>query len=513
MFSTNNHRFILICFTGAEIVLSFSLEKDQLSGDEFLLLKDLPLEFEDRYGSIPPRIYIRRCYKQLYDITADNMSSRAMEWGITLYTGVPGIGKSLFLIYFIYRFLHDDRFPDKRFVLEFQDSFQEYLLFEPALLEANVFTCSRRAANSIRNKDFLVLCDINKPTEPASRAKWLLIFSSPDPARYKEVMKNGPSFRYTLPTWSEPELTSCDKRVQLWYDNFVRFGGVPRYVLPRSHAADQQLLLLLESAVSQKGGLIITEFFKFGFNTIDLIQNYLLVHINPPPFVSASYSDIDSDFQYDGIPNYSFASDHVFQLLVSKYGTMMLAIFSVVFNVGVATSAYGAVSAGHLFEKVCLWLKPLESQQFTAAALLGRAGSEEFIVPSSRELLPHDWKRASLLRPNIHYLPRISNLESGDSFYLTETSVVGEYLLVVIQITISAEHKVKANGLSEVVKAFQDSSSMCNITQKALVFVVPKHGSLSTEQAIVTQKGKVMAESSIPLYVRDFKQYVYRREI
>jgi hypothetical protein len=273
----------------------------------------------------------------------------------------------------------------------------------------------------------------------------------------------------------------------------------------------------LESAVSQKGGLIIREFSKFGFNTIDLIQNYLLIHINPPLPSSPSSSDIDSDFQYNGMPKYSFASDYVFQLLVSKYDAMMLAKSSDVFNVGVANSAYGAVSAGHLFEKVCLWLKPLESQQFTAAAL-GRAGSdcgekEEFLVPSSRELLPHDWKRASLLRPNIHYLPRISNLESCDSFYLTETSVVGEYLLVVFQITVAATHEVKANGLSEVVKAFQDSSSMCKITQKALVVLIPKHGSLSTEQAIVTQKGEVMAESNILLCVREFKQYVYKREI
>ena len=288
------------------------------------------------------------------------------------------------------------------------------------------------------------MCDINKPVEPASRAKWLLIFSSPNPARYKECMKNAPTFRYTLPTWNEQELTSCDSRVQLWYDNFVHFGGVPRHVLSTNNTAK---LLQLESAGSEKGGPIITEFFKFGLNTMDLIQNYLLIHINPPPLASPSSSDSD-DFQYDGFPIYSFASDFVFQFLVSKYSTMLLAQATDIFNVGVATSTYGSASAGHLFEKVCLWLKPLEGHRFTAAALLGRGAvdgeTKEFVVPSSRELLPHDWKEASLLRPNIHYLPRISNKESGDSFYLTESSSggAGEYLLVVFQITVAEKHEV-----------------------------------------------------------------------
>ena len=494
------------------MVLSFTLQKDQLSGDEFLIIEHLPRKIYRRYGSIPSRVYIRRCYKQLYDITADKMASGSMETGVTLYTGVPGIGKSLFLIYFIYRFLHDDRFPDKRFALEFER--KEYFLFEPTLEADDVFTCSCRDATSIDDDDdFLVLCDIQQPEEPAGRAKWTLIFSSPDRARYKEITKNAPSFRYTLPTWSEQELTSCDNRKQLWYDNFVHFGGVPRHVLPKRNATDDDLqpLQLLESMAGEKGGLIVTEFFKFGFSTLDLIQNYLLIHINPPPPISPSSSG--NDFQYNGLPEYSFASDHVFQLLVAKHEAMMLAQAADVFNVGAAASTYGSASAGHLFEKICLWLKPLEGNRFTAAAL-GSAGGplKRFEVPSSRELLPHDWKEAPLLRPNIHYLPRISNLESGDSFYLVETTAE-EYLLVVFQFTVAAkEHKVKSNGLSVIVKAFQESL-VCNITQKALVFVIPQHGSMATVQAIVTQKGHAITQNNMPLTVRGFQQYVYRRTV
>ena len=57
------------------------------------------------------------------------MHDGSMAMGVTLFTGVPGIGKSLFLVYFIYRYLHDDRFSDKRFALKFDSGVYEY--FKP----------------------------------------------------------------------------------------------------------------------------------------------------------------------------------------------------------------------------------------------------------------------------------------------------------------------------------------------------------------------------------------------
>lgn len=68
---------------------------------------------------------------------------------------------------------------------------------------------------------------------------------------------------------------------------------------------------------------------------------------------------------------------------------------------------------------------------------------------------------------------------------------------------------MKANGLNEIVKAFPELS----ITRKALVFVIPKHGSMNTVQAIVKQNEIVMVEARSPQSVRGFEQYVYRREI
>ena len=175
------------------------------------------------------------------------MLDASLDYCVTLFTGVPGIGKSLFMVYFISRFLTDERFTDKRFALEFTRG--QYLYFRPTGEEGE-FWCSIHEGT--RRKDFLLLCDIDETVGPVSRAKWTYIFSSHDPARYKEITKNSPKRVYILPTWSELELmfVSADKQIGDWYENFVLFGGVPRYIFNPDLTAGARSRLI--QAVDQK---------------------------------------------------------------------------------------------------------------------------------------------------------------------------------------------------------------------------------------------------------------------
>ena len=275
--------------------------------EQQLKIHQLPLSFEDRYGSIPEIIYVRECYRDLYDTASASMLIKQPN-AATLFTGVPGIGKSLFLVYFIYRFLHDARFKDKYFAVEFADT-KEYWCFKPTA-DATEFSCTLESSKFILPKPFLLLCDINTATEPASRAKWTFIFSSPNDNRFKEILKAEPNFEYTMPTWSEQELLLAFGDRRQWYDNFILFGGVPRHVF---HNNSRQRL---ESMMVTKGATVIFNFFGGSFGTLDSIQNDMIVHINPPME--------EGKFVYDGTVVYSFASDKIFQELLAMYGEQIL---------------------------------------------------------------------------------------------------------------------------------------------------------------------------------------------
>ena len=462
---------------------------------QHLIIHQLPKLFLARYGEIPQIIFVRDCYGKLYSIVSDLMSEGLMNYGVTLFTGVPGIGKSLFLVYWIYRFLQDNRFPDKRFALEFESG--TYCYFQPTA-EATLFSCTQKYGNYLESNDFLLLCDITKPMEPFSRAKWTLIFSSPSPLRYKEILKNSPHFKYIMPTWSEQELMFVNIKIDVWYEDFVLFGGVPRYVFQSAPGISARKLL--DRALADKDESIVTEFFKFSFATIDSLQGYMLVHINP------SISD-DGEYDYTDTV-YSFASDFIFQNLMEKHNVAMLAGAVGMFNCGAASETNAAVSAGNLFEKICLWLKPLNGQRIVATSLSG-VGDFDFMVPVERLLLPHNWKTTADLPVNKLNLPRISNLESGDAFCVVGESA-NSFSLVVFQVTVGNSHPVKVKGLCDIWNAFP-SNVKENIKRKVLVFVIPLHGSLDQLQRLITKKGEVA--NVVPHVARDFEQYVYRYQI
>jgi hypothetical protein len=120
------------------VIVGIGPESASVQGLKVDLLPDC---FETRYGNIPPVIYVRECYRSLYDTASASILIKQAS-AATLFTGVPGIGKSLFLVYFIYRFLHDERFEDKCFAVEFEKG--KYELFRPtANLEATEFSCTR----------------------------------------------------------------------------------------------------------------------------------------------------------------------------------------------------------------------------------------------------------------------------------------------------------------------------------------------------------------------------------
>jgi len=476
----------------------------------FLSLEFTSGVFEPRYGDIP-RIYVRQCYEELYDISVANMLDPRNNYMMTLFTGVPGIGKSLFLFYFLYRFTTDLRFKDDPFALEFSQG--RYYYFERTNTSGE-FLLSIRNQDSLSPHKTLVLSDINDIDEPRCRSKWGFIFSSPNPARYKEIIKNSPRYTYTMPTWSEEELEYLDSNKSNWYDIFVRFGGVPRHVM--WNGKDDNPELSLKQAIDDKGGTIASYFFKYGHGNIDLTKSYMLVHVNPERDQSLN------QWMYQGFGVHSFASDYIFQSIIKIELGSMLAQAKNIFNAGVASETFGAVSAGHLFEKVCLWLYPLTGLR-TCITLEGDNTTLTIEIPERDDILAGSIKDYSkkgysgeYLTNNIFYKPRISNLTAGDAFFvITDSSPLTpekNLMLVIIQITVAKMHPVKFHGLEEIYNSFNQEVQN-RVGNVILLFVTPINGRLASKQNLTTKENTSRQEQTIPIALRNIRQYVHEYEL
>lgn len=503
-----------------EVVFSFDLEEVivdsnlhgalvQLKGHH-LIVHELPIIFRQRYGDIPREIFVRECYEDLYRIVTEQITSGFMDYGVTLFTGIPGIGKSLFLVYFLYRFLHDDRFEDKKFALEFTSN--EYVTFEPTA-DSGKFMCSCLSGRQMFGKDFPVFCDISALQQPRARQRWLLIFSGLDPQRFKEVIKNSPAYRYVMPTWSPTELRMMMAGNTFWF-KFLVLHGVPKLNpdYPSHSLTTSSLKATTKLADcdgdSRSGGATAEIIGWFSFGIDDQLQKCLLVHPEPPP---PNYGEFDYNKAAVNT-SYVYSSTMKLKAFVKTQGRAQMP--SVAFphiNFGGTSNA----DSGKLFEMVCRVTHPLDGLSITASSL--EVGGEDitFDVPIEQHSLQYDWKKTGGHKADLHIVPRISNLEAGNGFFAIQcdpsTSTDNHnYWLVVIQFTVKKLHPVKVNGLHEIIFSFAEDVKK-RITRKVLLFVTPECGELNEKQMLINYQFKEVVD--LPLAVQGFEQYVFRHTV
>ena len=94
----------------------------------WLVLDNIPQCFQHHYGVIPSKIFIRKCYEDLYQEVTVEILKPILKRSVFLFQGIPGIGNSIFMIYFILTYSIDNRFLDKRFALEFNRGSYYYFI-------------------------------------------------------------------------------------------------------------------------------------------------------------------------------------------------------------------------------------------------------------------------------------------------------------------------------------------------------------------------------------------------
>jgi len=184
-------------------------------------------------------MFVRPCWRKLFGILSELRASKTsfikgQRRGV-IVTGNPGIGKSWFLNYVLYRVARDE--PSSSVVFE---SVGDGLLwvFSPDGSVRRHHWEDRRDITELENVNNLYLFDPAGLTgvsrEPQPCKAFTVVTSSPDKTHYNEFHKHGAKKRY-MDLWSLAQLRVCASFVGIspsaTEKRFLRHGGVARSVI------------------------------------------------------------------------------------------------------------------------------------------------------------------------------------------------------------------------------------------------------------------------------------------
>ena len=188
--------------------------------------------------------FIRLCYEEIYEliekkIVADDQLEEPTigKFGIT---GTPGIGKSLFLMYFISRWLWDKEKHGRTIVLETRAGCFYIITIStrPECVRASSEDSVLEYLNENERKADFLLVDgkVNDMPPFETFGCRMLWASSPKNGWYKEIMKDS-SVRLYMPIWNMSEMEKCWKQIlpdKISEEEFKKrveeVGMIPRFV-------------------------------------------------------------------------------------------------------------------------------------------------------------------------------------------------------------------------------------------------------------------------------------------
>ena len=227
-------------------------------------------------------LYVRPCYERMYGVIMDDIAEGYKKFVVT---GTPGIGKSQFKKYFMWRWLNEDGivYVDvdgekkstsgasttkesrrmKGFVYEIDYNFLEC---HSAL---GVLQLSRSQYNKISSGApyFIDMKSMDVPfMHYGFNPPFSIIFSSPNPLRFKEFLKLCDDERFgglqlIMPPWSLEEVEVGLSHLSTFQATgretvirqFKIYGGVPRILVDKNDAGEA-----MKTALDKKARSILT---------------------------------------------------------------------------------------------------------------------------------------------------------------------------------------------------------------------------------------------------------------
>ena len=423
---------------------------------------------------IPPfEMYVRECWVDIYELIHDGYKKKSSVDFVV--TGSPGIGKSVFSFYFMWRCMKDDNFagfywePEKRFVLH----------YSPLHGIGTVNMSTRRVKHKIPH-----LVDFQEITSPSYlSSSCRVVFSSPNPDRFKEILKGDHAKGFIQPPWVLREILDAHTRISRYRENvhinvvrsqFNIYGGIPRYVLAQAYKGDS----IMSAALSRKAAEIINVLMNLALLMKDDKVSYIILHLYP------KNSD---DYSFDGgilLP----ASPWVVEELERRDILRMDAKNTCYMR---WRQSPFETSTGWMFETFCF--KLLQGQNHYVEQLEPKTRKKIKIpgvtvhryirfgrvaMDPASQLTPYElinWTP----KPGFLYKLLKSNAESLDAYMITRSAE-----LIILQFTIAKDHPVKVKGLEAILNRFNGKYN-----SSSLVFVCPEFHRLHKMQNLVLPNG------------------------
>ena len=440
-------------------------EEETAAGTVTLDYLQLPegVQFLTTKGKFGRRLLVRPFYPVIFDHWWERAREGTTEAGQDLtgdiLIGTPGIGKSMFLLYALYRLAQ----MDWSGAILLQDTAGEMALFEGDTLTLNQSV----AKTALQNPSTVYLCDGSKKGDLKSCDGPYFLASSPNLDAWKRVADKeqcrGP---LVAPVCTLGEMLAfrevCFPKVSLEaaLEVYAIGGGVPR-ILKRL-AADESYDV--KQATKSSIGSIDIEACKTAIEygqSKDGKEAHSLFHLSPCEDNPLSMTMRTVKF---GTPFIEHAAvEHMLKVGRERVASFLINSESLPAFPTLRGALYEGFAIRRLEEggefRCCKLLKP----EFTNPNQRTREQEIVMNVPRSTETA---FRRLAELGPFEEerlYRPMHNTLETVDSF------VSRKWLF---QITVANKHDVKVSGLNKVLKRLTDIGDSTETPR--LFFVVPK---------------------------------------
>ncbi|GAM23476.1 hypothetical protein SAMD00019534_066510 [Acytostelium subglobosum LB1] len=430
-------------------------------------------------------LYVRECYEEMKNLIfaqfdryegiatlpgSASASSSAPPppdpiYGSFVVTGTPGIGKSCFLYYLMLE-IAKKKAPLVVHSIHSNSAHSFYLY----TFDGNGTPIVNRGPIELvipylTKKSTYYLVDSLKVSNAAAKT---IIVSSPDPALYKEFLKNDRTTRMFMPPWEKDEL---DHVKPLLYpqvpqatleDLWLKWGGIPRFVLEKAvNAAFQHSL-------------------ENGITTLDLDTCAKSVGEEDPQAPGSHKIIQIIPIDISGIPKYGamvlrFSSKYVASKVANAIAEKNLE--QVKSHLSVPRFLHSPLGGSFLEAVVHRQLKEHGGQFQRRALKTNLVDTITFPRPSSSAII----KSITDIGPaldNIYLVPSFSNFPAIDSLIKPNQ---------LFQVTVSADHPPLMKELTSIVD--QLGATVANVE---LYFVLPQDqfSSFKEQHYLTTSKTK-----------------------